>query len=55
MKYKLMSDKEIQEEIDFEDKCGVNTLLQHILSINKKSKIYMKINDSGENCGYIIE
>lgn len=51
----LMTEKEIQEEIDFEDDCGVNTLLQHIFSINGEFKVYKKINNKGENCGWEIK
>jgi len=57
MKEVLMTQKEIDEEIDFERVCGLNTLLQNILSAedeNKKIFIYMKINEKDEIAGYVI-
>lgn len=52
----LMTPQQIEEEIEFEDKCGMNTLLQNLLNtdIQKTGEVYRKINDKDEICGYVI-
>ena len=51
-----MTPKQVREEIEFEDKCGVNTLLQNLINstIQNRALVYMKVNSKGENCGYAI-
>ena len=51
-----MTPKQEREEIEFEDKCGVNTLLQNLINstIQNRALVYMKVNSKGENCGYAI-
>ena len=52
----LATDDEIADEIRFEDNCGVNTLLQNLLSpyIKDRAFVYKCINEKGEWCGYKI-
>lgn len=57
MKEVLMTDKQIADEIEFEDECGMNTLLQNLLCFKDEKKeinIFMKVNEKGENAGYVI-
>jgi hypothetical protein len=57
MKEELMKNKEVEEEIEWEDKCGVNTLLQnlvHFNELNQKVKVYRTIDDKGISQGYVI-
>ena len=54
MKEKLMSKIEIEEEIEFEDSCGVNTLLQNLIFFKDKINVFKLINKKKENCGYVI-
>ena len=62
MKEVKMTPKQVMEEIKFEDSCGVNDLLQELLSsvhneaYNKgELVVYMKINNKGENCGWVLK
>jgi hypothetical protein len=54
MKEVLMNETEIREEIAFEDSCGMNTLLQNLVYFKDKVNVFTKINDKGQNCGYVI-
>jgi len=57
MKEKLMTPKEIDEEIKYEDSCMVNTLLQNLLyfqSQNKVVDVFRTFNNKGEITGYTI-
>jgi len=49
-----MTKKEIQEEIEFEDKCGVNTLLQNLIYYKDTVDVFMIIDNKGINRGYRI-
>jgi len=57
MKEILMTNEEIKDELDFEDVCGVNTLLQNLISLNDQKieiEVFMKVDKIGDNCGYVI-
>ena len=57
MKEELMTPKEIHDEIIYEDKCGVNTLLQNLIYFKDERKevnIFKVINDKDKLAGYKI-
>ena len=54
----LMTETEIKDIIDFEDRCGVNTLLQEIIAMEQTNKNYsvFKITDNnGIMQDYLVE
>ena len=55
MKKILMSDRAVQDQIEYEDRCGVNTLLQQIFSFTCKVNVFMLVDDSGKIIDYIVE
>jgi hypothetical protein len=50
----LMTDKQIEAEVDFEDQCGINTLLQNLFYYKDKVNVFMLVNEKDEICGYAI-
>ena len=57
MKEVLMTYDDILEEIEFEDKCGVNDFLQSLLCSQKQGKeyrCYHYVNKKDEVCGWVI-
>ena len=54
MKEKKMSAKEIKDELDVEDECKVNTLLQNLIALGDRAVVYKVINDKNEKVGYKI-
>lgn len=59
MRKEPLQGKDLTEEIDMEDKCGVNDLLQELAyygdRIGKDVFLYRLINDKGEINGWRIE
>jgi len=53
MKEVLMTPKQVRAEIDMEDKCGVNDLLQNLL-LHPDAKVYYQIDDKGECVDWVI-
>ena len=54
MEEELMSPKDIEAEIAFEDKCGVNTLLQNLIGRADKVNVFKFIDDKNKKTGYKI-
>jgi hypothetical protein len=56
LKKVLMTNKEVEEVIEFQDRCGCNTLLQQILSTKSEVRIYKLINNITQEIeDYIME
>jgi hypothetical protein len=55
----LMTEGEVKDLLEFEDRCGVNNLLQEIASVSKggkkEIKIFKVIDDSGIMKDYSVE
>ena len=52
----LMTETEINDIIEFEDRCGVNTLLQEIFSYNgKRVNVFKILDDKGCMLDYEVE
>lgn len=54
IKYLLMTENEINDMIEFEDRCGVNTFLQELCSANKKVDVFKIVDENGCIIDYII-
>lgn len=56
---KQATKREVLREIDFEDKCGVNTLLQQLISDSdtpaQEKKVFLIFNKNSKITGYFIE
>ena len=50
----LMTKKEIQEEIDFERTCNIDTLLQNLIYHGNKVNVFRVTDKKGKNKGYKI-
>ncbi len=55
MRKLLMTDKEIQDIIRFEDECGVNSLLQLILTKKDNEYIFKIVDEKGLLLDYCVE
>ena len=57
MKEKLMTDQQISDEIEYEDRCKINDLLQNMLNLSSQNveyNVFMLVNDEDENEGWVI-
>jgi len=51
----LMTNKEVLDQINFEDACGVNTFLQQIVSCKRKPNCYKLLDNFGNVIDRIVE
>jgi len=53
MKEVLLTPVQVRKEIEIEDQCGVNDLLQQLL-LNPDARVYYQINEEGRVVDWVI-